>query len=108
MKTNLYTHRNFTRFMVGTALALIATASQAQAFGSNIGAGLMQGLCNFTHSPIIAFAAAAAIIIVAFLLIMNEGKGLGGFVVRIAIGIAIVLSIGTILGWLGLTTAIGC
>lgn len=108
MKTQISNPRTFTRFMVGTALALIASASQAQMVGSDIGAGLMQGVCNFVHSPIIAFVAAAAIIIVAVLLILNEGKGLGSFVVRIAIGIAVIMSIGTILGWLGLTSAMGC
>lgn len=109
MNISLLSPRRFTRFMVGAALALVAGASQAQSFnGGNIGGGLLQSICQFTHSPIIAFVAAAAIIIVAVLLILNEGKGLGSFVVRIAIGIAVILSLGTILGWLGLTSAIGC
>lgn len=108
MKLNLGTTRSTSRFMVGTALAAVATASQAQIAGGPIGSGMGNGICRFIQSPIIAIVAAIAILAVAFMLILNEGKGLGGWVVRIVIGIAIIMSIGTVIGWLGLTQSIGC
>lgn len=77
--------------------------------GGSLGSGLWQAICQFIQSPIIAFAAAVAIIALALLLMLNEGKGLGSWVIRIAVGIAIILGISTIIGWFpGLHGAVGC
>lgn len=87
-------------------LLLMVSVEQAtaQVLASNMGTAI----CKFKDSGIVPIIAAVAIIAIAVMLILNEGKGLGGWVVRIIIGVAIILEIGVVVTWLVPSGTLGC
>ncbi|HEU0197438.1 MAG TPA: hypothetical protein VFQ88_09530 [Nevskiaceae bacterium] len=85
---------------VGTALAAFSTSALAQ--DAELGGTLLEKTCAAITSPLMLFVFVIAILGCVVLLVLNEGKGLGSRVVQIALGAAIVLGIGTIVGILGL------
>lgn len=89
------------------ALAL-AIMSIQNAYAQSFGGGMGNAVCRFVTSPVIAIIAAIAIIVVAIMLVLGEGKGLGSRVVQIIVGIAVIASIGTIVGWVVPSASLGC
>lgn len=90
------------------SLLVTATANAQLAGGGSIGGGMGQAVCSFIHSPIVTAIVAIVIIALFIALMAGEGKGFITWVLRICIGVAGILEIGSILSILGLTASLGC
>ena len=83
------------------------TSSSSSTF-SNLGSGLVSGICSFITSPIIIFVCAAAIIGVGIMFLLGETKGVMKDVIRVAIGIAIITGVGALCNAFGLSNTLNC
>lgn len=104
--TMRFRNRSFPRRVI-QALAL-ATVSVQNAYAQSFGSGMGNAICSFKNSSIPAIIAAVAIIAIAILLILNEGKGLGSWVVKVIIGVAVIASIGSVVTILVPNSSLGC
>lgn len=101
-----FRNRSLSRRVI-QALSL-ATVSVQNAYAQTFGADMGNVICQFKNSPVPAIIAAVAIITIAVLLILNEGKGLGSWVVKVIIGVAIIVSIGSIVTLVVPNSSLGC
>ena len=101
-----FVNRSLSRRII-QAFAL-ATVSVQNAYAQSFGSGMGNAICQFKNSPVPAIIAAVAIIAIAILLILNEGKGLGSWVVKVIIGVAVIASIGSVVTILVPNSSLGC
>ncbi|MEY2152276.1 hypothetical protein AB7849_15330 [Rhodanobacter sp. 115] len=99
--------RNYLTRRLAPAVAL-ATISIDNAYAQSFGTGMGGAICAFKNSPMPTIIAAVAIIAIAVMLILNEGKGLGSWVVKVIIGVGIIASIGSIVTILVPNGTLGC
>lgn len=90
------------------ALGAVCLSGAANAQATTLGTNILSAACQAAHSPLIAFVFVIAILGCVVALVVEEGKGIGGRVVKIATGAAVVVGIGTALTMLGLTYTGGC
>lgn len=91
-----------------TPALILAFVSIQNAYAQAFGGGMGQAICSFKNSPVPAIVAAVSIISIAVLLILNEGKGLGSWVVKVIVGVALITSIGSIITILVPGGSLGC
>lgn len=95
------------------ALALFLFAFAGAAFAQSgsldaLGGGLWDAVCEFTKSPIVAVVAAVALITLVVLFMLDEARGFMSTLLKIAIGVAVILNIGTVLQLIGLQRVMNC
>lgn len=67
-----------------------------------LGSQLWCGLQSFTQSPIVAFTAGIALVVLLVVMVLNEGNGLISWGLKIGVAICGILSIGTLVNMLGI------
>lgn len=83
------------------ALAALGSAQVMAQAGSaainDLGGGLTDAVCGFINSNIVAALAAIALLVLFFLWFLDEARGFMGSLLKIAIGVALILNINTVL-----------
>jgi len=93
------------RSMIGPVFMMLMMAggqTSATTGMDRLGGGLIDAICGFIGSPIVLAVAAVALITLIVLWIMDEARGFMGSLLKIGIGVAVILNVGTILTVFGL------
>ncbi|MBT9137102.1 MAG: hypothetical protein DDT34_02189 [Firmicutes bacterium] len=90
------------RVVVGMSFLTASGGVMAQSLDA-LGGGFINAICQFIDSPIVVGLAAVALVALLILWMMDEARGFMGSLLKIAIGVAVILNIGTVTQLMGLS-----